>query len=89
MTRIFEPDTTSRKSYDRALRSRLPHDGGVPKETMLAYLGRAGFFNMQSGDLMYILELQKPQIPWYRRLTSARSYYLIAATKKGLKLSDL
>lgn len=81
MARIFEPAHTRRKSYDRNLRSRLPHDGGVPKEIMLTYLERAGFSNMQFRDLMYILELQRSQLPWYRRLTSAKSYYIIASTK--------
>lgn len=81
MTRIFEPDTARRKSYDRTLRSRLPHDGGVPKEIIQAYLERVGFFNMQFRDLRYILEMQRSQLPWYRRLTSGKSYYIIASTK--------
>jgi len=81
MTRIFEPDSPRRKSYDRNLQSRLPDDGGVPKETMLAYLEGAGFSNLQFRDLMYILELQRSQLPWYRRLTSGKGYYIVAATK--------
>jgi len=82
MTRIFEPEKTHPASYDTTLRSRLPHEGGVPMETMLAYLKHAGFSNLQSRDLMYIRELQKSQISWYRRLAQGRSYYLIASTKQ-------
>lgn len=82
LTRIFEPEDTHHKSYDRALREQLPHDGGVPKETMLSYLDRAGFARMQFRDLMYIREIQKPELPWYRRLSPGKSYYILVGKKQ-------
>jgi len=81
MTRIFDPGNASGKSYDRSLRNQLPHDGGVPQETMMAWLERAGFFNMQFRDLMYIHELQKLHLPWYKRFAAGRSYYIIVSIK--------
>jgi ubiquinone/menaquinone biosynthesis C-methylase UbiE len=69
--------------YDKNLRSHLPHDGGVPKETMISYLERAGFIGTAFRDLMYIREMQKPQQPWYRRFAPSKSYYILSATKQN------
>lgn len=81
MCRIFEPEHTHPASYGQDVRTRLPHGGGVPKEAMQAYLGQAGFLNIQLRDLMYIRELQKSRLPWYRRIAQGKSYYIVAATK--------
>jgi ubiquinone/menaquinone biosynthesis C-methylase UbiE len=69
--------------YDKKLRSQLPYDGGVPKETMVADLEHAGFTRICFRDLMYIRELQKPQQPWYLRFAPAKTYYILAATKQN------
>ncbi len=79
MTRIFEQKNTHRRSYDRALRSRLPYEGGVPLESMLALLERAGFLPLHVGDLLYIRDLHRSQLPWYRRLAQGKTYYLVAS----------
>jgi ubiquinone/menaquinone biosynthesis C-methylase UbiE len=81
MTRIFEPQNTHPASYSKGVRTRLPLGGGVPEETMRAYLGQAGFLTIQFRDLMYITELQKSQLPWYRKLAQGKSYYIVAAKK--------
>jgi ubiquinone/menaquinone biosynthesis C-methylase UbiE len=81
MSRIFEPEHTHPESYDRAIRSRLPHNGGVPEETLLAFLKNAGFSSIQFRDLMYIRELQKSQLAWYKKLAQGRSYYICASIK--------
>jgi ubiquinone/menaquinone biosynthesis C-methylase UbiE len=83
LVRIFEPGETHHKSYDRDLRSHLPHDGGVPHNTARSYMQRAGFTGTEFHDLMYIRELQKAELPWYRRLAQGRSYYILAAKKQG------
>jgi hypothetical protein len=81
MTRIFEPGNTHHRSYDQTMRCMLPYGGGVPEEKTLAYLGRAGFVHLHSRDLMYIRDLYKPDLPWYKRLVQGRSYYIIASKK--------
>jgi ubiquinone/menaquinone biosynthesis C-methylase UbiE len=67
--------------YDEELRSRLPYDGGVPKETLRSDLENAGFVNISFRDLMYIREIQKRGQPWYQRFAPASTYYIVAATK--------
>lgn len=69
--------------YDKKLRSQLPYDGGVPKETMVSDLEDAGFTGICFRDLMYIREMQKPQQPWYLRFAPAKTYYILAATKQN------
>ena len=81
MCRTFEPGHTHPASYGEDVRTRLPHSGGMPKEAMQAYLEQAGFLNIQFRDLMYIRELQKSRLPWYRRIAQGKSYYIVAATK--------
>jgi ubiquinone/menaquinone biosynthesis C-methylase UbiE len=81
MARIFEPENTHPASYGQDLRNRLPLGGGVPEETMLAYLGQAGFQNIQFRNLMYIRELQKSRLPWYRNLAQGKSYYVVTSRK--------
>ncbi len=82
MTRVFEQENTHRRSYDRTLRSRLPYEGGVPLESMLALLERAGFSPKHLGDLRYIRDLQKARLPWYKRLAQGKTYYIIVSMKK-------
>jgi len=82
LTRVFEPEDTHHKSYGRTLRNQLPHDGGVPRDRAQTYLEQAGFSGMYFRDLMYIRELQKPQLAWYRRLSPGKSYYLLTGTKQ-------
>ncbi len=69
--------------YDKKLRSQLPYDGGVPEEIMVSDLEHAGFTNICVHDLMHIREMQKQQQPWYQRFAPAKTYYLVAATKKS------
>jgi ubiquinone/menaquinone biosynthesis C-methylase UbiE len=69
--------------YDKKLRSQLPYDGGVPKETMISDLEHAGFTGICIRDLMYIREIQKRQQTWYQRFAPARTYYIVAATKQN------
>ncbi len=68
--------------YDEKLRSHLPRDGGVAEEAMAADLEHAGFTGICVRDLMYIRGIQKRGQPWYLRFAPARTYYLVAATKK-------
>lgn len=81
LARIF--DRTNHSHYDKKLRSHLPYDGGVPHETMVSCLERAGFVDLCFRDLMYIREMQKPLQPWYRRFAPGKTYYILTATKKG------
>ncbi len=81
MTRIF--GRTHGGHYDKKLRRQLPYDGGVPKETMVSDLKRAGFSGICVRDLMFIREMQKSQQPWYQRFAPARTYYILAATKQN------
>jgi ubiquinone/menaquinone biosynthesis C-methylase UbiE len=76
-------DHTNHGHYDKKLRSQLPYDGGVPKETMISYLEHAGFTSIEFRDLMYIREMQKPQQPWFRRFAPGKTYYILAATKQN------
>jgi hypothetical protein len=80
LAKIF--DRTKHSQYTQELRSHLPFDGGMPKETMISYLEHAGFTDVCFRDLMYIREMQKPQQPWYRRFAPSKSYYILAATKR-------
>jgi ubiquinone/menaquinone biosynthesis C-methylase UbiE len=79
LARIF--NQTHGGHYDKNLRRNFPYDGGVPKETMLSDLERAGFSGIFCRDLMYIQELQKPQQPCYRRFAPGKTYYILAARK--------
>ncbi len=83
LTRLFERDDAHHRSYDKNLRSLLPHDGGMPRKTVLAYLERAGFSQMNFRDLMYIREMQKQQLAWYRKIAPTKSYYILVATKQN------
>jgi len=67
--------------YDKKLRSQLPYDGGVAKETMVSDLKYAGFTVISFHDLMYIREMQKLQQPWYQRFAPDKTYYIVTATK--------
>jgi ubiquinone/menaquinone biosynthesis C-methylase UbiE len=49
--------------YNKKLRSQLPYDGGVPHETLVFDLEKAGFTGICLRDLMYIRELQKMHQP--------------------------
>lgn len=80
LARIF--DHSHHSQYDKELRSQLPYDGGMPKETMISYLGRTGFGGIEFRDLMYIREMQKSQQPWYRRFAPGKTYYILTATKR-------
>jgi ubiquinone/menaquinone biosynthesis C-methylase UbiE len=82
LTRIIERDNTHHRSYDKKLRGHLPHDGGVSKEVVQGYLESAGFSGGRFRDLMYIRLLQRDQLPWYRKITSGKSYYLLTASKR-------
>lgn len=79
LARIF--NHTHGSHYDKDLRRYFPYDGGVPRETMVSDLERTGFTGICHRDLMYILELQRPQQPWYRRFAPGKTYYILAATK--------
>lgn len=79
MTRVFEQENTHRRSYDRALRSRLPYGGGVPLESMQALLGRTGFLPLHVRDLLYIRDLHRSQLPWYKRLAQGKTYYIVTS----------
>lgn len=83
LAKIF--DRTNHSHYDKKLRSQLPYDGGVPHETMVSYLERAGFTDLCFRDLMYIRDMQKPQQPWYRRFAPGKTYYILAAKKPDKK----
>jgi ubiquinone/menaquinone biosynthesis C-methylase UbiE len=83
LAKIF--DRTNHSHYDKKLRSQLPYDGGVPHETMVSYLERAGFTDLCFRDLMYIRDMQKPQQPWYRRFAPGKTYYILAAKKQDKK----
>ena len=90
IARIFEPERLHPVSYSKAVRDLLPHGGGVPETTMLTYLWRAGFSDIHSRDLAYIRELQRSQLPWYRRIAQGRSYYIASAEKpKGINYQNL
>ncbi|MEI6292526.1 MAG: methyltransferase domain-containing protein [Methanomicrobiales archaeon] len=78
LTKIF--GHTHGGHYDKKLRRLLPYDGGVPEETMVSDLEHAGFRCISSRDLMYIQEMQQPQLPWYRRFAPGKTYYILAAT---------
>jgi ubiquinone/menaquinone biosynthesis C-methylase UbiE len=81
LTRVF--GHTHGGHYDKKLRSRLPYDGGVPKKTMVSDLEHTGFTGICSRDLMYIREMQKPQLSWYQRFAPPRTYYIVVATKQN------
>ncbi len=81
MSCLLEPEKTHGKSYDKTVRSQLPYEGGVPKETIFTCLERTGFFKIHYSDLMYIREIQKQQMPWYKRFVKGKSYYLVHSKK--------
>ncbi len=81
LTRIFDPSCHSH--YTKELRNELPHDGGIPKETMTSFLERAGFSVEDFQDLMYIREMQKARQPWYRRFAPQKTYYILTAKKQA------
>jgi ubiquinone/menaquinone biosynthesis C-methylase UbiE len=81
LTRVCEGNDRHHRTYDRDLRSHLPHDGGVPREVALAYLEHAGFSGMHFRDLMYIREMQRARQTWYRRIAPSKSYYILSGKK--------
>jgi len=81
LARVFDP--SSHSHYSKELRNQLPHDGGIPKETMTSFLERAGFSGIGFRDLMYIREMQKAQQPWYRRFVPQKTYYILTAKKQA------
>lgn len=83
MARIFEPHNTHQRSYDTRIRASLPYAGGVPEGITLNLLKDAGFIHQGTRNLMYIRELHKPILPWYKRLAQGKSYYIIVSVKNG------
>jgi len=84
LTSVFESTNSHSHGYDKALRNALPHDGGVSQEAMQMYLDNAGFSDVSFRDLMYIRSLQRKQMPWYRKITTGKSYYILQAKKSGV-----
>lgn len=81
LTRVFDP--TCHAHYSQELRSQLPHDGGIPKETMMSFLNGAEFAVVSIRDLMYIRDMQRSQQPWYRRFAPQKTYYILTARKEA------
>nr|WP_319540616.1 class I SAM-dependent methyltransferase [uncultured Methanospirillum sp.] len=81
LTSVFESNNSHRRGYDKNLRKALPHDGGVSQEAMRKYLDKTGFTDVTFRDLMYIRALQRERMPWYRKITAGKSYYIIHAKK--------
>ncbi|MDD1729622.1 MAG: methyltransferase domain-containing protein [Methanospirillum sp.] len=84
VARIFEPHNTHQRSYDPTIRASLPYAGGVPEEITLNLLKDTGFVHLDTRNLMYIRELQKTDLPWYKRLAQGKSYYIIISVKNGM-----
>ncbi len=81
LTSIFENSDSHRRTYNKNLRKALPHDGGVSQDTMRRYLENTGFSEVTFRDLMYIRDLQRERMPWYRKITAGKSYYILQTKK--------
>lgn len=81
LTSIFERSNSHRRGYDKNLRHFLPHDGGVSPEVMHEYLEGSGYKDATFRDLLYIRMLQRERMPWYRKITPGKSYYILQAKK--------
>lgn len=83
MARLLEERPHGDRGYPSAIRKQLPFPGGVPEEKARQCLGVAGFERISSLDLMHIRENQYRRQPWYQRINTATSYYLMTGRKPG------
>lgn len=81
LTGIYEGKDRIETTYSDEIWSNLPHGGGVPLHVAETYLKEAHFGDIQSWSLQHIIEYQRTQMPWYKRIAYKWNYFLIQGLK--------
>lgn len=81
LARLLEPHPHGEKGYSPDVRELLPNLGGVAEDVARQYLADAGFTQITVLDLMHIREDQRRRMPWYQKITTNWSYYLVSGRK--------
>lgn len=81
MARVFEERPHGDRGYPAAVKNQLPFPGGLPEYRARQFLEAAGFEQVSCLDLMHIRQNQQRRQPWYQRINTATSYYLMTGRK--------
>lgn len=81
LTLLVEIRNPRKGHYSREIDSELPNRHGVPPEKMLEYFKAAGFKNIKDLDLKDIMDLQKENMPFRKRIAYNYKYHLIYGEK--------
>ncbi len=80
-TLLVERRNPRKGHYSKELDSELPNRHGVPPEKMLEYSRAAGLKNIKDIDLKDIMNLQKENMPFRKRIAFNYNYHLIYGEK--------
>lgn len=80
-TLLVERRNPRKGHYSREIDSELPNRHGVPPEKMLEYFRAAGFKSTKDIDLKGIMDLQKENMPFRKRIAYNYKYHLIYGEK--------
>lgn len=78
---IFDPKSNEKIDYSVQVQNELPHIGGVGENLAKGYFLEAGFDGIKIENLIHIRNNQHKRLPWYQKIRSTGTYYLISGTK--------
>jgi ubiquinone/menaquinone biosynthesis C-methylase UbiE len=80
-TLLIERRNPRKGHYSREINSGLPNPYGAPPEKTLEYFREAGFKNVKDLDLKEIIEIQKRDMSFRKRIAFNYEYHLISGEK--------
>ncbi|WP_243684496.1 hypothetical protein [Methanosarcina barkeri] len=78
---LVERRNPRKGNYSKEIDSELPNRHGVSPEKMLEYFRAAGFKNIKDIDLKDIMDLQRENMPFRKRIAYSYKYHLIYGEK--------
>lgn len=79
---LYEKQNPWKNWYSSELNSALPHRFGYSPDEAMRYFDSSGLANVALTDLIEIREIQKKDMPLYRKIAFNWTYYLVKGTKK-------
>jgi ubiquinone/menaquinone biosynthesis C-methylase UbiE len=80
-TLLIERRNPRKGHYSKEINSELPNPYGAPPEKTLEYFRGAGFKNVKDLDLKEIIEIQKRDMSFRKRIAFNYEYHLICGEK--------
>lgn len=82
LEKLFTPGLRKAKyNYIGSVKEALPNMGGVTEEQAKIYFSNAGLSNISVHALSKIVEYQKKELTWYRKLSASTNRYMIFGMK--------